>query len=104
MNFLSKSFLQRTPDNLLAQVDAWALSHGEVNRTVAINILIVQGLESDERESLRAKVEDLQKEVTKLNSVHMPLIKALQKAAGVYENTEKGNFAPAFKKERRAEL
>ena len=78
---MSKSFLQRVPDNLLAQVEAWALSHGGVTRTVAINILIVQGLEADERESLRAKVEELQREVIKLNSVHMPLIKALQKAA-----------------------
>ena len=126
---MNKSFLQRVPDNLLAQVEAWALSHGGVTRTVAINLLIIQGLESDEREILRAKVEELQREVIKLNSIHMPLIKALQRAAEGYKMEEqkeydqcnsdigyvecdqcigipedKRLFCPAFKKERRAVL
>ena len=101
---MSKSILQRIPENLLDQIDSWALAHGEINRTTAINILIVNGLEADGKKILQQKIDALQTEIISLNKIHMPLIKALTKAAVMYENEEEGEIDQAFKKESRAVL
>jgi hypothetical protein len=80
---MSKSILQRIPDSLLVQVDKWAEAHGEINRTVAVNLLIGNGLELDRIKLLQNEVEGLKSTIVRLNKpyVHAPLIEALQKAA-----------------------
>lgn len=83
---MSKSILQRIPDALLARVEEWGEAHGEINRTVAVNLLIVKALEADEIKLLHAEIEGLKRTVVKLNRpyAHTPLITALQKAAEAF--------------------
>ncbi len=67
---MSKPFLHRAPDELVSRVEAWALTHGKVNRTVAINLLIANALEADERAEMRAEIQGLRELVVKLATVH----------------------------------
>lgn len=75
---MSKPILHRAPDALLDRVNAWALTHGEVNRTVAINLLIANALDADEAAEMRAEIQGLREMVVKLATTHAERPKGIE--------------------------
>lgn len=62
----NKGILQRMPDNLKAQVEAWA-ARNECDRTEAINHMCRTFLEQEEVTRLRAEKQDLINKLIKLS-------------------------------------
>lgn len=63
---MSTPILHRFPDSLLPKIEAWGKAHGEVNRTVAVNMLLEKALEADEMERMREEIDGLRKMVVNL--------------------------------------